>query len=400
MRVFSCKWPTNGNLHCKQLLLLVFSFYFLPFALPAQELPLSATATASVITCGPGNDFYTTFGHSALRITDTANGIDLVYNYGTFDFDTPHFYWTFAKGRLDYCLARSSFDHFLAVYSYERRYMYEQRLNLTPQELNNLFVMLEWNYLPENRYYRYDLLLDNCATRVRDMVEAAAGKRTIGFDDWEDHSYRYWLHDATAGGCLEWWTLGIDMLLGMTTDHVCNTSEAMFYPVAMMELYNNAMLDSSEPLCTPTEKLLQDTREPLRRSFPPLVVFALFFIAVSLLSWKHLWPKWADRVLFAIAGLVGCFLIFMWTGTEHYCTKWNLNILWASPFFLLIAIRLEKSPRWFLCLQAALLVLSLLIAVIGWPQQFNVAVIPLILVLLLRSICLIPRTPQRQQRLR
>ncbi|MBR4772955.1 MAG: DUF4105 domain-containing protein, partial [Bacteroidales bacterium] len=180
-------------------MLLVFSFYFLPFALPAQELPLSPTATASVITCGPGNDFYTTFGHSALRITDTANGIDLVYNYGTFDFDTPHFYWTFAKGKLDYCLARSSFDHFLAVYSYERRYMYEQRLNLTPQELNNLFVMLEWNYLPENRYYRYDLLLDNCATRVRDMVDAAAGKRTIGFDDWEDHSYRYWLHDATAG---------------------------------------------------------------------------------------------------------------------------------------------------------------------------------------------------------
>lgn len=382
------------------VMVLCFTLHLSPFTTMAQELPLSPTATASVITCGPGNDFYTTFGHSALRITDTARGIDLVYNYGTFDFDTPHFYWTFAKGKLDYCLARSSFDHFLAVYSFEQRFMYEQRLNLTPQELNNLFVMLEWNYLPENRYYRYDLLLDNCATRVRDMVEAAVGKKSIGIDDWEDHSYRYWLHDATAGGRLEWWTFGIDMLLGLPTDHVCSQSEAMFYPLAMMWMYNNTMLDATEPLVFPTEQLLEDTRPSLHRSFPPLVVFALIFIAVTLLTWKHLWPKWADRVLFVLAGLVGCFLIFMWTGTDHFCTKWNLNILWASPFFLLIAIRLEKTPRWFLLLQVAMLAVALLIAVVGWPQRFNVATIPLILTLLLRAIYLIPRTPQRQQRQR
>ena len=80
---------------------IILNFQFSIFnSAKAQELPLSPTATASVITCGPGNDFYTTFGHSALRITDTARGLDLIYNYGTFDFDTPHFYWKFAKGQL------------------------------------------------------------------------------------------------------------------------------------------------------------------------------------------------------------------------------------------------------------------------------------------------------------
>ena len=378
---------------------IILNFQFSIFnSAKAQELPLSPTATASVITCGPGNDFYTTFGHSAIRITDTARGLDLIYNYGTFDFDTPHFYWKFAKGRLDYCLSRSSFQHFLEVYDFEQRAVWEQPLNFTQQEVNNLFVLLETNLLPQYRYYQYDFFRDNCATRVRDMVEAACGKKTIGYDDWEDHSYRYWLHEATSGGCLEWWTLGIDMLLGMSADHVCNQSEVMFYPMAMMWLYDNGMIDKTIPLVQPTKQLLEDTRPPLHRSFPPIVLFALFFIVVALLSWKHLWPDWADRVLFSLAGVVGCFLIFMWTGTEHYCTKWNLSILWASPFFLLIAIRMAKSPRWLLWLQLVMLVAALIITAFGWPQQINLAVIPLIIALILRTIYLIPRTPQRQQR--
>ena len=352
---------------------LLFFLSFLSLATQAQQL--SDSATASVITCGAGNDFYTTFGHSAIRISDPTRGIDYVYNYGTFDFDTPHFYWKFTRGRLDYCLSRAPFLFFMATYDYERRAVWEQPLNFTPQELKNLFCALEWNYLPENRYYRYDFFRDNCATRVRDMVEAASGKREIGFGDWDDHSYRYWLHQATAGGCLEWWTVGVDLLLGLPADHRCDKSESMFYPLAMMWLYDNATR-GGDPLVSPTRELLQDVRPPLKRSFPPLVVFSLFFLLAALLTWKKRWPRWADRVLFILAGLLGCFLIFMWVGTDHYCTAWNLHILWASPLLLLIAIRLEKSPRWALWFQLACLAVALVwVLVCGLSAAF----IPLIL---------------------
>ena len=335
---------------------MVFTFHLSPFTLPAQtqQLPLSETATASVITCGAGNEFYHSFCHSALRIQDTARGIDFVYNYGTFDFDTPHFYWKFARGRLNYCLSRSTFQHFIAAYDYERRAVWEQPLNFTPQEVANLFYALEWNYLPENRYYRYDFFRDNCATRVRDMVEAANGKCKIAYARaWKDHSYRYWLHQATAGGRLEWWMLGVDLLLGLSADHVCDISESMFYPMAMMWLYSSATRSavsganvcSAKPLVAPTIEWLQDHRPPLKRSFPPLVVFGLLFAAVALLTWKKLWPHWADRLLFIIAGLLGLALLFMWFGTDHYCTAWNLNILWASPLLILIAIQDIKSRR-------------------------------------------------------
>ena len=365
------------------------------------QLPLSDSATASVITCGPGNDFYLAFGHSAIRICDSTRDIDYVYNYGTFDFDTPHFYLKFAQGQLNYCLSRTRFVNFLAVYDYEQRWVCEQRLDLTPQEVNNLFVMLEWNYLPENRYYKYDFFRDNCATRVRDMVESTLGKKTLGIDDWEDHSYRQWVHSATSGGCLEWWVLGVDMLLGLPTDHTRNNSEAMFYPMAMMWQYDNAMVNDESPLTTYNKELLADHREPLHRSFPPIVVFALLFVVVAMLTF--LMPLSSrliniiDRVLFIVAGVVGLVLCFMWFGTDHWCTKWNLTILWASPLLILIAIRLNKSPRWALWLQEACFLAA---AVWVIACGLSLALIPIILTLALRVACLIPRKPQQRQQQR
>lgn len=360
------------------------------------QLPLSDSATASVITCGPGNDFYLAFGHSAIRVCDSSRGVDYVYNYGTFDFDAPHFYWNFARGMMNYCLSRTHFENFLAVYDYEQRWVSEQRLDLTPQEVNNLYVALEWNYMPENRYYQYDFFRDNCATRVRDMVESALGKKTLEFGNWKDLSYRGWVHSATSGGCLDWWVLGIDMLLGLPTDQSRNKSEAMFYPVAMMRLYDNAMIDGKSPLTTSNKELLADHREPLHRSFPPVVVFALLLAAVSLLSWKNLLPGWADRVLFIVAGVVGLFLCFMWFGTDHWCTKWNLNILWASPLLILIAIRHKKSPLWGLWFQEGCFLAAAVWVV--WCG-LSLAIIPIILTLALRVACLIPRKPlQRQPR--
>ena len=365
----------------------------------AQQMPLSPTATASVLTCGPGNDFYLTFGHSAIRICDTARGIDMVYNYGTFDFGAPHFYWRFMRGQLDYRLGRNNFQTFMATYDYERRAVWEQPLNLTPQEVGNLFVMLEWNYLPENRYYRYDFFRDNCATRVRDMVEAACGKQTVEYGTCEKKSYRRWVHEASAGGCLQWWTLGVDLLLGLPADHVCSPSEAMFYPMTMMNLYATGT-HGGHALVRGDRQLLADTRPPLHRSFPPLLVFSLLFAAVAVLTIcadrLHLSQTFfhiVDRVLFILAGIVGLLLLFMWFGTDHYCTAWNLNILWASPLLILIAIRLGKSPRWALWLQEACFAAAAVWVVVC---GLSVALIPLILTLALRVAVLLltPRKPQ------
>lgn len=373
--------PLRGILHGSFLLILLLCPE-VGEGINAQ--PLSETATASVLTCGPGNDFYTTFGHSAIRITDTAQGIDLVYNYGTFDFNTPHFYWKFMRGQLDYMLGRSTFENFMVEYVCEGREVREQQLCFTPQEVSNLYLLLEQNYLPEYRYYKYDFFTDNCATRIRDMVRLALGHKTLVMPaGCRRSSYRR-LVTQNLKGTLEWWQLGIDLLFGLPTDHVCDADERMFLPEEMEAGFGSGELraESGERRVVESSTvLLPERREPLSRSFPPVVVFALLFVAVALLSWRRLWPRWADRVLFVLAGLVGMFLLFMWFGTDHYCTQWNLNILWASPLLILIAIRLDRSPRWALWLQEVCFAVAAVWVV--WCG-LSLALLPLIFTLALR----------------
>ena len=378
--------PLWGTLRRSILLLLVLC----ATSLQAQQMPLSDGATASVLTCDPGNDFYTTFGHSAIRITDTASGIDRVYNYGTFDFDTPNFYWVFTRGRLDYQLSCTTFEDFMYEYAYECREVREQPLTFEAGQVQNLFILLETNYLPQYRHYRYDILRDNCATRVRDIVYSAWAQDTVLQRTAEPASYRRLLA-ARMKGDLEWWHLGVDIVLGLTADHRCSAPERMFLPgelEAELAQCTTSGVWTAPFIVEPSRLLLPSHRTPLKASFPPVIVFALLFAVVAVLTWKRKMPRWADRALFIIAGLCGLFLCFMWFGTDHWCTKWNLNVLWLSPLLLLIAVRLECSPRWALWLQEVMFAAA---AVYVLVCGLSVAIIPLILMLMLRVGMLLGR---------
>ena len=369
------------------LLLATLLLCAMTHAMAQSRLTLSPTASASILTCGPGDEFYLAFGHTALRICDTAQDIDRVYNYGTFDFNTPHFYLKFAQGQLNYCLSRTTMEHFLAEYAFEGRLVIEQRLNLTPQELNNLYVMLEWNYLPENRYYRYDFFRDNCATRVRDMAENALVHRQVAYRD-EDlgFSYRDGLR-LFEGPDRQWWTLGVDLLLGARCDRKCSAREFCYLPLPMSDVMAEATADG-QPLTDSKTLLLASTRHDGKRSFPPLAAGCALLVAVIGLTaagHRQGWSlRWMDRGLYIIAGLAGLFLLFMWVGTSHWCTKWNLNLLWLSPLFLIYAIRMEQGPKWTLWLMIASVLAGVLVSLFGWPQRIPMAAIPVMAAYLVR----------------
>ena len=355
------------------------------FSVRGQGLPLGEGARASVITCGAGDDFYTSFGHSAIRICDSATGRDVVFNYGMFDFGEPNFYWHFMRGRLHYWVDSTATIFFLEDYRREGRAVWEQELNFTPEEVNNLYLKLQWNALPENRVYNYDFFTRNCATEVRDRVLEVCGHKRAEYSVRETMSYRDYLHLAMKNK-LEWWALGVDLLLGLPADHCCTADEAMFYPLVMEEEFGEAEREG-KPLVGPTVTLLEERRGEVEDSFPPLVVFALLF-AVVVAAWMC--DRWFQlrfslfnlltRVLFVVAGLIGLFLLFMWFGTDHYCTQWNLNILWASPLLLHIAIFMGRTPRFELWLQLAMFAVALVWVV--WCH-LSVAFIPIIFTLAL-----------------
>lgn len=359
----------------------------------ADQLPhLSDSAYAAILTCGAGDEFYTSFGHSALRICDSTQGIDVVYNYGTFDFDIPHFYWTFARGHLNYCLSRTTFDNFLFTYGYEQRAVWQQQLRLTPQETNNLFVMLENNYLPDYRYYLYDFFRDNCATRVRDMVSNSLCHRSLSPERVTDTNltYRNLLYRSTESTLL-WWRFGVDLCLGMRCDHHCSNYEYMFSPLEMMAQFDTLTVsDTGEPLAEPAHQILTDTREPASRSVSPTLTFWLLFFVVAcltLIGWNKEWRlRWLDIILFLLPFLISLLVIFLWIFSSHYCAKANLNILWASPLFIYFLIRLRKSCPWLVVLQMLMLLWAVVMTIAPLPQQLNAAVLPIALTLFVRLL--------------
>lgn len=376
-------------------IVLIFALLLLPFAGQAQEQgqrPLSDSAFASVLTCGAGDEFYTSFGHTAIRVCDTARGLDMVYNYGTFDFDTPHFYWTFARGKLNYCLSRSSFEDFMLEYRYEGRAVWEQRLRLSEQEVNNLYLMLETNYLPEYRYYMYDFFRDNCATRVRDMVRDCLCHDRLSPECRRDTnlSYRNILYQSTEGTLL-WWRLAIDMALGVRCDQRCSNYEYMFSPLKMMEQFDTlTRVGSGEPVAEHAVTLLQETRQQPSRSLSPTLVFWVLFVMVlclTLMEWRKGWSLgWMDRVLFIVVSLLSLLALFLWFCTDHYCTKINLNVLWASPLFIYFTIMLRRSNRWVVVAQLVMLLAAMVMTLAPLPQQLNAALLPISLLLAVRLI--------------
>jgi hypothetical protein len=141
------------------------------FCQKGVPLYLSEHTKVSLLTSSPGEDLYAQFGHSAIRITDTLSGQDLVFNYGLFDFNTPGFYLKFIRGKLPYQLGIQRFEPFLNTYIEENRQCRELEINLSEKERLALIHFLSVNYLPENREYPYDFFFDNCATRIRDILE-------------------------------------------------------------------------------------------------------------------------------------------------------------------------------------------------------------------------------------
>ncbi|KWW29067.1 MAG: hypothetical protein AUK63_1623 [bacterium P3] len=349
--------------------------------------PLGDGAVVSLLTCGEGGEVETFFGHSAIRVRDTANGIDYVYNYGTYDFNQPHFYWSFARGNLNYCLSRDSYRHFMQCYRAERRAVYEQRLMLDGRERENLFILLETNYEPEYRYYRYDFFRDNCATRPRDVIDAALGRRSIRYNEPVQRiTYRDVVYGATAGHL--WWRFALDLVLGMPTDHVCNARELMFAPFHLMQLAGSATLDDGQPLSSPATELLPGEQTATSCPVSPLAAGWGLFVVIVVLSMtgsRRGWSlRWIDCILYGTGFLVSLLLIFLWFGTSHHYTNWNLNLLWASPLWLYFLIRGRQSARWMTVVQMTMLAAAMVLTLIGVPQQINSAVVPLSLTLFVR----------------
>ena len=350
-----------------------------------DSLMRSPGLQVSIITCGPGTDLYSVYGHSAVRIVDSMRGTDKVYNYGTFDFSDPDFYWKFTRGKLLYYLNVESYEGFVRMYQREGRSVYEQVLNLPMSDAVRVHDFLETNALPENKYYHYDFLFDNCSTRIRDIFPSLLGSRfTYGQAMTDDSLSFRQLLDAYERN-IHWERVGINLLLSSRVDDKMKSNESMFLPDFLQKGFHGATLDGQQVVkqtlqLAPSQLPFPSNNNGPRRAMWMLLIGAFI---LSIIPRTRFFMVFIDVLLFLVVGLLGLFLVFMWFGTTHAVCAFNLNLFWAFPVHVLLAyfIGREHSKK----AAYARLASSMLVAgvVLSWfgPQPYSPELTPLLLLL-------------------
>ncbi len=361
---------------------------------------LTNNASVSIITCGPGSELFTTFGHSAFRIKDPTLGVDRIYNYGTFDFNAPSFYLNFVKGKLIYQLGTSDTGRFLRNYTYEKRWIKEQVLNIPSEKVQLFYTFLENNALPKNKDYRYDFFYDNCATKLEEVVSKVLGA-SVQYSNAHlssNKTHRDLIADYTQQH--PWGKFGIDLALGSVIDKRATFDQYRFLPDYMMQAFANATITIGEkkiPLIKETKDLIPPfLNSSMAFGYYPLLLFTIILLIVSYITYtdfkKKQRSKLLDFILFFGTGIVGVLVLLLWFATDHTATYKNLNFLWAfAPniilSFLFLKTTIKKWVQYYLLLVLLLLDLMLVVWFLE-IQQFNTALIPMILALYVRYVYL------------
>jgi hypothetical protein len=332
----------------------------------------------SLLTCSPGEELYTCFGHSAIRYTDTLNGewVDFVFNYGTFEF-SDDFYLKFARGKLNYMLSVEEFAGFQQQYLFGGRGILENEFLLNAEEIRFLGALLIENAKKENRYFQYDFFYDNCATRVRDIVLKAFPE--IQQNEKTFSNRPRFRHDIDVYLAHQYWAdFGIDLVLGKPCDKTPEAGQTSFLPDSLQSNMMAWTINGKKVLgrtneILPIDDSLFEKHSPSAKPIFYVTLSALLFAGFSLyLGWKKRGWNLSERLFLGFFGVLGIVLFVMWFLTDHTTTKWNFNILWANPMLFALAFaRMNTMNAWvrkYAFLQmgfSAYVLLSVFIPVIG-----------------------------------
>jgi len=383
----------------KLLLVLCICSLLVKVSFAQSRTQLSDQAKISLITMAPGDELHSGFGHSALWIKDPLRRIDVVFNYGVFDFDTPNFYLKFMRGKLDYMLGAGRIGYLIAESRRDERSLIEQELNFTLAEKNAIYDFLLENIKPENRYYKYDFFYDNCATRFRDLFEEVLGDQLEWRREAEGITMRDYLDIYLDDK--PWQDFGIDLVLGAPTDKMATKSDEMFLPDLLMYHTDSAFVGKRK--LVKQKKFLYEAPAEVETSgfqiLPKHITWLLCLLGIFL-SVRHFKSKLNDalfnRILFIITGLVGWIIFFLWFLSDHGATINNWNIIWAMPLNVFFAYMLFKKPakKWHTLYYGIFGVSCFMLLGFFYvlPQSFHPAVFPIILYFTFKSFNLLYRT--------
>ncbi|MDE6179007.1 MAG: DUF4105 domain-containing protein [Duncaniella sp.] len=352
-----------------------------------------SAAVVSLLTCMPGSEIYELEGHSGLRVRIPGRA-DLTLNWGVFDFNSPGFVYRFVKGETDYMAAAYPTALFLDAYAREGRAVREQVISLTPEQTARLMALADDNLRPDHRVYRYNYILDNCATRPLSLIERAIGD-TLRFGagpmpERAGDTFRQTM--AKFHSAYPWYQFGIDTALGTRIDRPMTRREAAFAPVILADMLAGASLPDGSPAVLADSYIVGSADTPsvsegptpailAPMSFAILVLLLSAMVSAGQLCGYMTAARIFDTLWFGAcfaAGLVVTFLVFI---SVHEATAPNLVLLWLNPLCLAGAVApwLKSAQRLEFCYQSVNFALLIALAAAGvcGVQSLNPAFWPL-----------------------
>jgi hypothetical protein len=352
-----------------------------------QILPLSENTEVSIITCGTGSEIYSLFGHTAIRIRDAENQIDEVYNYGTFDFDTPNFILKFVKGDLQYLETSCTFEEFFQEYLYEKRSVAEQVLNISTSQKQALFDYLNASLQSEERFYTYKFIDKNCTTMVINAINKILGKEVIVKNTKEDKTYRDILFPYFEGHFFE--QLGTSIIFGTKVDL---KGEELFLPAELQESIKTISYNN-KPLCKENKKILVFEKEEVPFSWwNNYYAFSLLFGFVLIANKTAIY-----KTYFIALGMLGLFFLFAGFYSLHKELANNYNILLFNPIlFLVVYFQIKNNRNWILYSSILSIICLLIYVFILFDKAYLGIVLPLIITSSVGLIKLINRNRNKE----
>ena len=386
-----------SDLCMKKVLYSIILVILASFA-PMQAAKAADGAVVSLLTCSPGDEVYSFFGHTALRYRNEAKRVDVVFNYGVFDFQAPNFVGKFVLGETDYMLGATDYRYFIQEYMMRGSQVMEHRLALDSAQTERLLELLRVNFMPANRVYRYNYFYNNCTTRARDIIEEAVSPdcSVVYGECARKESFRDMVHRFTAVS--PWYSFGIDLLLGAEADAVQDARALQFIPSVLMSDFETAGIvcgDSARALVDTVEVLAEEDMDSEAVSpFTPDLCFALLLFFVAVLTYvgyrRGKLYLWIDILLMLVQGLAGLLVAFMVAFSVHPTVGSNMLILFLNPMPLLqlplLCYAVAKRRRPYVMWLQSLTLLLFLVASPFLPQYFPLPVYMFAVALLIRSL--------------
>jgi hypothetical protein len=358
--------------------ILVLFFFVSFFWGHSQTVPLSNNAEVSIITIGTASPSYALYGHTGIRFTDISTNLDVVFNYGAFDFDTPNFMLRFVKGDLQYFVTSNTYADFEYSYRYENRSIYEQKLDLPIDKIRTLYTEINNSLTSDERFYTYKFIDKNCTTMVIDKVNEALGKKVIDFQKPQEKTYRSVLFPYANEQFFQ--QLGINIIFGTKVDQ---EASKLFLPLDLMQELKTITYNG-KPLVKETTTVFEAQKENSGFNFFDSIYLLIVVLGIIVV----LNNRKVISIYFIVLGLLGLFFSLIGLYSFHEEVLWNYNVLLFNPFYLVFLYFQNrnntikaKRVKWLILLMLIIYVIVVL------NKVYFISVLPIIIanfILLLR----------------